>query len=294
MNIARAKHIVLSEFLSRLAYEPTTTKKDQLWYLSPFRHESEPSFKVNPALNAWYDFGAGRGGDIIDFVKQHHQLSSVSDALACIRRIQGSSPLPKQVHMPPEKRKSEPAVMPESIGRVKSKALLVYLKRRGVSLPLAASRVQEAHYRCGGKKYFGLAFANDSGGYELRNPMWKGTLGTKDITTIEQVTTERVAVFEGFFDYLAAVSMYGGDLNSTVVVLNSVAFRSRALNKLRDWETVSVELYRDTDAAGASLLDYFNRELLGCSIIDKAEMYPDHADLNDWYVDHLDASNPAA
>jgi hypothetical protein len=284
MNIAQAKQIALPSFLSRLGYEPVADKKGQLWYLSPLRHESEPSFKVNPDINAWYDFAEGKGGDIIDFVKEHQRVSTVADALSCIRRVQGNEPLARQEHLPLPKRPTEPAITLESVGPIKSKALLAYLKKRAVSIPLAASHVQEAHYVCDGKRYFGLAFANDSGGYELRNPMWKGTLGTKDITTIEGATKDRVAVFEGFFDYLTAVTMNRGALDETAIILNSVAFRDRAVDKLKAWGTPHVELYRDNDTAGAALRDYLQSELPASGINDRSTLYAKHNDLNEWHV----------
>jgi hypothetical protein len=170
----------------------------------------------------------------------------VKDALENIRRVQGSDPLPKQVAMPLASRiQQTPSTEIQSIGPVKSKALLTYLRQRHISIPLAASRVQEAHYRCGEKTYFGLAFANDSGGYELRNPMFKGTLGTKDITTIPGPTSDRVSVFEGFFDYLTAVTMNNGPLDHTAIILNSVSFRDRTVEKIRTLSPSKVEIYRD-------------------------------------------------
>lgn len=284
MNIAQAKQIALPEFLRRLGYEPIAEKKGQLWYLSPFRHETEPSFKVNPNLNAWYDFAEGKGGDIIDFVKTHQHARTVSDALQYIRRAEGSDPLPKQVPLTLAKHKPAPAITLDSVGPVKSKALLAYLKCRGIALPLAVGRVSEAHYVCDDKKYFGLAFANDSGGYELRNQMWKGTLGTKDITSITGNSTDDVAVFEGFFDYLTAVTINGGALTQSAIILNSVAFRERACEQLKQWKAMHVDLYRDNDTAGASLLTYFENELPDTIIADKASTYVGHSDLNEWHA----------
>ena len=37
-------------------------------YYSPFRDERTPSFHIDEAANAWYDFGASEGGGLIDFV----------------------------------------------------------------------------------------------------------------------------------------------------------------------------------------------------------------------------------
>ena len=36
-----------------------------MWYKSPFRTEKEASFKVDLHKEVWYDFGLGKGGDII-------------------------------------------------------------------------------------------------------------------------------------------------------------------------------------------------------------------------------------
>ena len=47
MNIVQAKQIQLEDFLAKLDYQPTKKDKNSLWYYSPFRKESTPSFNVN-------------------------------------------------------------------------------------------------------------------------------------------------------------------------------------------------------------------------------------------------------
>lgn len=293
MNISQAKQLDLADFLNRLGYQAVENRKGQLWFLSPFRHESQPSFKVNPELNAWYDFGEGVGGDILDFVKRYQNTHSVSQSLAYIRQTQGNQPLQRKVQLPMPKVASAPALQLTSMGSIRSRSLMAYLKQRGISLRLAASRLRQAHYQSGDKPYFALAFANDAGGSELRNPMWKGTLGKKDITTIpaktiDQVNTDRVSVFEGFFDYLTAVTLHGKALDHAVIVLNSVAFRDRAAEKLRLWGTRQLDLYRDNDTAGAALLAYLQQELPDVQVIDKAESYAGFDDLNQWHCNRLE------
>jgi hypothetical protein len=64
---ARAKEVDLVDYLFSLGYRPTKIRNNDYWYLSPLRHESKASFKINRKLNAWYDFGLGKGGDLIDF-----------------------------------------------------------------------------------------------------------------------------------------------------------------------------------------------------------------------------------
>lgn len=57
MNIKDAKQIRIVEYLRIIGYSPVNVKGHQYWYLSPFRDEKTASFKVNDAINEWYDFG---------------------------------------------------------------------------------------------------------------------------------------------------------------------------------------------------------------------------------------------
>ncbi len=43
--------------------------------LSPFNKEKSPSFFVNDAKQAWFDFSSGRNGDIFTFVMETEGLS---------------------------------------------------------------------------------------------------------------------------------------------------------------------------------------------------------------------------
>ena len=65
MTIQEAKHIRIADYLQSLGYTPIKRQGNSLWYKSPMREEAEASFKVNTELNQWYDFGIGKGGNII-------------------------------------------------------------------------------------------------------------------------------------------------------------------------------------------------------------------------------------
>lgn len=62
MRIEQAIQISLVDFLASMEFHPARVRGYKLWYLSPFRSESKPSFKVNVEINLWYDFGEGIGG----------------------------------------------------------------------------------------------------------------------------------------------------------------------------------------------------------------------------------------
>src|SRR3954464_8920265 len=67
ISCEEVKQIDMVDYLSSLGHEPRKIRKQDYWYLSPLRDEKTPSFKVNRKLNKWYDFGDGRGGNLVDF-----------------------------------------------------------------------------------------------------------------------------------------------------------------------------------------------------------------------------------
>ena len=95
MNISEAKQIRIVDFLAQLGHRAQYVKSKQYWYLSPFRQEDTPSFKVNDRLNEWYDFGAATGGDLVELGKHLYGTDSVSEVLACIERHAGTNELPR-------------------------------------------------------------------------------------------------------------------------------------------------------------------------------------------------------
>lgn len=283
MNIEQAKRIRLEDFLHRLGYSPNRRSRDQLWFSSPFRNEQVPSFKLNLSLNTWYDFGLGEGGDIIDFVKQHERISTVSDALSRIDAIIGAAPLPPRATFEEVLPANGPALELSQIGEVRSKSLLAYLHGRGIDPASVKPHVEEAHYRNGDRSYFALAFPNNSGGYELRNPLFKGTLGPKDFTIIRG-NPRKVLVFEGFFDFLSFASLPVGLPEATSIVLNSASMKDKAITAIRNLAPECVELYLDRDPTGEHLAQSFLSALPGTKIIDKSAMYVGFNDLNEWHV----------
>ena len=68
INKSKIKQIPIEKFLSKINVLPVKQDNQGYWYLSPLQAEKTASFKVNPKLNTWYDFGLKQGGNIIDFV----------------------------------------------------------------------------------------------------------------------------------------------------------------------------------------------------------------------------------
>ena len=180
MNSEQAKQIRIEDYLSRIGIKPSKERGHNLWYKSPFRNESEPSFKVNRNINQWRDFGSGEKGNIIDLAMKLHQTNSVSDAL---RAIEQAVPNP-QIHQSSFSFRQQEIL--DEIFDVKIKplnhpALIEMLKKRKTPMDLARKYCKEAHYTLKGKAYFAVAFPNDKGGFETLNPYFKGCLPPKEM-----------------------------------------------------------------------------------------------------------------
>lgn len=61
----------------------------ELWCISPFNtHEHTPSFSIRTEANVFYDFSAGFGGNLIDFITRYHNVS-VFRAIQMIKAFAG-------------------------------------------------------------------------------------------------------------------------------------------------------------------------------------------------------------
>ena len=207
MNIRTAKSIPLAAYLSGLGFLPVKRRGTDLWYLSPLRKETRASFKVNTRLNTWYDFGIGRGGNIILLAAEIYEMDDVSRLL----RLIGAN-TPASVPFDPIRERNISPTEPEFKNvQVKSLAhpvLLDYLKSRKIDLKTAQILCKEVRYTVCGKFYFAVGFANDSGGYEIRNRYFKGAIPPKDTTWIRpQKSNRSCRLFEGFTDYLSYLTL---------------------------------------------------------------------------------------
>jgi DNA primase len=295
MNSHQAKQIPLQNILAKLGHSPVREVRGEFWYNSPFRDESAPSFKIKVQDNVWYDFGEGKGGNVLDFVMRYYRTESISDAL---RKLESLAPagglefaataretLPVAFKRA-RKQVEEPAIELRKVRPLENRALTGYLKRRGVSVEIARLYVQEIYYRYGEKDYFALAFPNQSGGYELRNPYFKGTYGTKDITLLHHEPNSQadaVTVFEGFMDYLSALTYYGKqEADTPVIVLNSVAMRDKAAKTILTMEAATVHFYLDLDFSGREAMEYIQDQLPKVDVIDHSALYTGYKDMSEW------------
>ena len=280
MNSKQAKATPLHEFLGLLGYRPAQVRGNDIWYRSPFRpDERTPSFKIDRAKNVWFDHGIGEGGTIIDFVQHLNQTSDIARVLSTIADVLGSPARPAIVLPEAPARPKDPPVI-ESVQAIADRRLEAYLASRGIPLDLARVYLKEVAYRAGGNTYRSLAFGNDSGGFEVRSPEFKGSLGHKDITYLAKAGSQDVAVFEGFFDFLSVLAHYKRESSqANVLVMNSVSLMDRAIERLGTENTRKIYGYLDHDEAGENGLKTL-RDGGQWEMVDASGLYLGHKDAN--------------
>ncbi len=274
MNSEQAKQIRIEDYLSRIGIAPTKVRGHNLWYLSPFRNESEPSFKVNRSINQWHDFGSGDKGNIIDLVMKLHQTDSVSEALQAIER---AVPHPQNRSFSFRQQEISDEILNIKVKPLHHPALIPLLNERKISIELARQYCKEMHYTLNGKAYFAIAFPNDNGGYETLNPYFKGCIPPKEITTFNRKTAT-VHLFEGFMDYLSLLTLQAKQAEVSAVVLNSVTNLEKAVPFLSKHKLINAFL--DNDKGGKQALEKLQK--LNLPVRDISKRYAEYKDVNDY------------
>ena len=272
----------MQDFLAAMGCKPVKQYGVNLMYLSPLRTEKHASFKVNTEINQWYDFGIGRGGNIIALAELLYNSSDVSYLIHQIERNAPSSvsvSLPTVKPITPRNSFEHLQVLP-----ITHPALIKYLEERCIDIETARTVCKELHFDTRGKHYFGIGFPNIAGGYEIRNPFFKGCIAPKDISHFYAEEPKNVCfVFEGFMDLLSFMTLRrkenDGLKRQDYLVLNSVSNIQKALERLSQYD--SVRCFLDNDEAGRNAYLQLSKEL-GKSVTDASTLYNGYKDLNEY------------
>ena len=285
MNTQEAKQIRIADYLQSLGYTPVKQQGNSLWYKSPFRQETEASFKVNTDRNLWFDYGLGKGGNIIALAEELYASDYVPYLL---NKITEQAPHIRPISFSFRQQASEPSFQQLEVGELTHPALLRYLQERGINTDLAKPECKELHFIHNGKPYFAIGFPNVAGGYEVRNRFFKGCIAPKEISHIRQQgePREKCLVFEGMMDYLSFLTLRMRNCptmpnldGQDYIILNSVANVSKAVDALYGYGRIHCLL--DNDEAGRNAYMELAREF-GGRIRDFSDNYNGHKDLNDY------------
>ncbi len=289
MTIQEVKQIRIADYLQSLGYTPVKRQGSSLWYKSPMREEAEASFKVNTELNQWYDFGIGKGGNIIALAQELYCSNNVPYLLERIAKQTPHLHTVNHTQFPFSRQSvSEPMYRHLQVMELSSPALLSYLQERGINAKLAKRECWELRFENKGKPYFAIGFPNMAGGYEVRNRYFKGCVAPKDVTHIRQQGEPRSMcyLFEGFMDYLSFLTIrmrnnpqYPQLTTQDYIILNSVSNLAKAEGILATYSRIGCFL--DNDTAGRTACEHL-RARFGERLSDKSIYYREYKDLNDY------------
>ena len=279
MQLHDIKQIPIVDYLAQTGYKPKLTKGVNYWYCSPLRSELTPSFKVNVERNQWYDFGTGDHGDIIDLVcaLQHCSTAEAMRRLSALKGVRlapsfsfgGITPLRSQA----------PSMELISGQAVKHPKLLLYLTERGLQPSDASPFLSEIYYKVSEKCFFALGFPNDAGGWELRNPYFKGCFAPKAISTIKGTDSHKLQLFEGFMDFLSWRKLHP-EVQDDSIILNSLNLLPKHIPSLHAY--TMIESLLDNDEAG----DRVTKQLIdaGLPVKDIRACYAPYKDINEYLI----------
>ena len=279
MQLHDIKQVSIVDYLAQTGYKPKLTKGVNYWYCSPLRAELTPSFKVNAERNQWYDFATGDHGDIIDLVcaLQHCSTAEAMRRLAALKGVRlapsfsfgGTTPVRSQT----------PSMELIGVQAVKHPKLLLYLSERGLQSSDVSPFLSEVYYRVSEKCFFALGFQNDAGGWELRNPYFKGCFAPKDISTIKGTDSHKLQLFEGFMDFLSWRKLHP-EVQDDSIILNSLTLLPKLIPTLHPYPII--ESLLDNDKAG----DRATKQLIdaGLPVKDMRACYAPYKDINEYLI----------
>ena len=279
LTFSQAKQIPITEYLSGIGLQPAKIRGNDHWYLSPFRDERSPSFKVNTKLNVWYDHGSGEGGTLIDLGAKLHQCSlhEFLDKLADRNYGLQQFSFHRNALESPERKLEVLNTMD-----LRNPDLVHYLEGRGIKSHFAHEYCREVEFRIGSKSYLAVGFPNRSGGYELRNRWFKGSSSPKDVSFIDNGPSH-ISVVEGFIDFLSLLTLNQKKvielpLHSSFLILNSVSLLNKNLTLLQS--PGDILLFLDNDLAGREAKEQLTSK--GILFRDAGTLYASYKDVNEF------------
>ncbi|SDF14251.1 Toprim-like [Mucilaginibacter pineti] len=287
MRCADLNDIELVSYLASIGINPVNVVGDFYYYLSPIRSENNPSFRVERSRNKWTDFGIEvKRKSFVDFIMAYHNI----DAREVVRRFNNNEILPgayvRAADLQLAEIPKEPIVKIGKQSILHTSSLLCYLKNRRIDLKVADQYCCEVQFTIHDKKYYGIGFKNNSGGFEIRNPFMKAA-DKKDVTTVDNGASV-VRVFEGFMNFLTYMTLHKNNPpQSNYLILNSAHLmrRKESFDFMEGHEKAF--LYLDNDKTG----DLYTHEAIGADAKryeDRRFHYATHGDLNEWAIDRAE------
>lgn len=301
MNSNQAKNIQITTYLEACGEKPAYIRGKEHWYHAFYRVDNNPSLKVDVEKNLWYDQGIKEGGDLIKLA-QKKVKGNVSKALADIEKRVGkfdykSSSIVRHLSKSTPAKPTQGNLKLIGVAEIKDKSLHDFLLKRCIIYEYLKPYVKQVSFRIGeeGYKQEAIGLQTKSNGYEIiKDHGFKSSVGgRKSITEINIKAGNKLAIFEGQFDFYSFLTNYRiTDLKSSVIILNSTALANQALEVLNSVGFSEIYLFLDNDVAGEKTKQEFicrqstiNKNS-SCVFKDKSSIYEGSNDYNEWWVKH--------
>ncbi|WP_286897402.1 MULTISPECIES: hypothetical protein [Sphingobacterium] len=241
--------ISIKSLLNHLGFSPVESNEKESFYSNIFISNSlkPKSFKLDHALDVWFDKSIGKGGNIIDFGKLywpnlevhalHEKLSSFSEK----KEFHYMFPVNEK-----PRRKRRPVKLPHyQIERIRQLGITsevsAFLQEAGL-WEIADSNLVEVHYYVRDEKgkrrdFCAAGWPNENGGWEVYAKNFKSCIGSKGMS-IFQASTRNITIFQEFTDYLKnRDKLYA--LYSSILVLNYPQFLSAAIKRVSKYKNIT-------------------------------------------------------
>lgn len=258
-------------------------------YFSPFRDECEPSFHVDPRKNLWMDFGSGEGGNVLTLTRKLSGMNSAAawDFLASLD--------PSIVNIDTSYQrtasKGPSQIIIDQVSQIVSPLFIDYAASRGIPQGILLHYCYQVRYHIGGHDFpssaigfptcDGWILRHAGGNIKIQKRCTSSQctlLGTSGVIT-KIPTSDRVEIFEGFFDFLSWLVIKDRTKPfCDICVLNSVNNLSRAEDFIKAHQKVSCWL--DNDNAGRKTFE----QILSFSphALNQMAQHPESKDVNDY------------
>ena len=269
MNCKQVNSVQLEEVLLSLGHLPKKQNEKEAWFLNPFATENQASFKLDKRQNIWYLYSEGVGGNNIDFLKKYFNYS-INEILSWATEKNFSS-FHQQIEI------EKPNYQITEVAEIQNWNLKKYLIERGLS-QRSFKFLKEIKFTINNKKLYAVGFENLSGGWELRNSFYKGSVVKKDISIIRN-NGNQIFVFEGFMDAMSFIELED-IFDKDILVLNSISMLENAKKHLENY--ADIFLFMDNDNAGFKCK---NDILLSFSEAkDCSRIYGKYKDFNEYFI----------
>ena len=277
MTITQLKNIQIPDYLTQKGF----TKKNGTLWEHPYRSDKNSSFSVfindKNKSYTFKDHSSGETGNIVDLMLKVEN----TDLSTILKR--NSFFFSEATKFPTEELTLTNQNELLSVEKIKTKNLFAYAHNRGISKPILTTFCKEVKYRNQKGTFYGLAIENCSKGFEinigLKNGSFKTNVGKKDITLLKGIDSEKVSIFESFFDFLSFQQyLKRKDLKNDVIILNSLSlYNSDILKKYTE-----VYLFLDNDKPADTTIEKI--KTLDKKIMDCRYIYADYKDFNEYLL----------